>query len=184
MDQAAERVPAQHLDICTQSRWIRMPSRRGLLQCPVRPVDLVMVGVLVQDQSQVPFAGDQHLVQAGGPRTVEPSGAVGHNAEVLINDSADYACIASAIGAAMAATQAQPATRLPRWAGYRAIIWRWALRNLANHAEEDTPVIGNRKLRVRPGTPGSELQVLIQQLDAQPNPHLTRRQKRNCPGLS
>jgi hypothetical protein len=64
MDQAAEPVPGQHLDIRTQNRWIRRPSRRGLLQRPVRPVDVVMVGVLVQDQSQVPFAGDQHPAQA------------------------------------------------------------------------------------------------------------------------
>ncbi len=36
MDQAAEPVPAQDPGICTQSRWIRMPGRRGLLQRPVR----------------------------------------------------------------------------------------------------------------------------------------------------
>ena len=62
MDQAAGPVPAQHLGICTQSRW--MPSRRGLLQRPVRPVEAVMAGVLLQDQSQVRFAGDQRRVQA------------------------------------------------------------------------------------------------------------------------
>jgi hypothetical protein len=44
MDQAAEPVPAQRLGICTQGRWIRIPSRRGLLQRPVRPVVFVLVG--------------------------------------------------------------------------------------------------------------------------------------------
>ena len=59
MDQAAGPVPAQQLDMCTQSRWIPMPSRRGVLQCPVRPWTLSgrCTGL---GKSQVRYAGDQH----------------------------------------------------------------------------------------------------------------------------
>jgi hypothetical protein len=35
-----------------------------LVECPVRPTGAVIVEVLAQDQPQVPFAGDQHQVQA------------------------------------------------------------------------------------------------------------------------
>jgi hypothetical protein len=37
---------------------------RVLLQYPVRSMAAVMIDVLAQDQPQVPFAGDQHPVQA------------------------------------------------------------------------------------------------------------------------
>jgi hypothetical protein len=42
------------------------------VQRPVRPAGVVMVGVLAEDQLQVPFAGDQHPVQAR-TRVVSPS---------------------------------------------------------------------------------------------------------------
>jgi hypothetical protein len=37
---------------------------RILLQRPMRPVSVVMTGVLAQDQPQVPLTGNQHLVEA------------------------------------------------------------------------------------------------------------------------
>ena len=40
------------------------PGRRALVQRPVRPMDVVVIDVLTQDQPQVSFAGDQHPVQA------------------------------------------------------------------------------------------------------------------------
>ena len=43
---------------------MRAPGRRVLLRCPVRAMLVVVIGVLAQDQPQVPFAGDQHPVQA------------------------------------------------------------------------------------------------------------------------
>ena len=45
-------------------RRMSPPCGRVLLQCPVRPMAIVMIDVLAQDQPQVPFAGDQHPVQA------------------------------------------------------------------------------------------------------------------------
>ena len=41
-----------------------MPGGRALVQRPVRPVCVVVIDVLINDQSQVPFAGDQHPVEA------------------------------------------------------------------------------------------------------------------------
>jgi len=38
--------------------WMDAPGGRTLLQRPVRPMSVVMVGVLSQDQPQVPFAAD------------------------------------------------------------------------------------------------------------------------------
>jgi hypothetical protein len=73
MDQAAEPVPAQNPDVCARSGWMRTPGRRALLQRPVRPVGVVMVGVLIKDQPQVPFAGDQHPVQALAACAGDPS---------------------------------------------------------------------------------------------------------------
>jgi hypothetical protein len=46
MDQTAETVPAQNLDAGARSGLNRTPGRRGLLQRPVRAVQVLMVGVL------------------------------------------------------------------------------------------------------------------------------------------
>ena len=64
MDQAAEPVPPQHPDIRAWSRWMRTPCGRVLLERPVWPVRFVVIDVLIKDQPQVPFARDQHPVQA------------------------------------------------------------------------------------------------------------------------
>jgi hypothetical protein len=64
VDHAAEPVPAQNAHIGHFDRRIRAPVGRLLLQRPVRTVRIVMIGVLAKDQAQVPFAGDQHPVQA------------------------------------------------------------------------------------------------------------------------
>ena len=59
-----------------------MPGRRPLRQRPMRPVRVVVIGVLAEDQPQVPLVGDQHPVQAlaGDPsfrdRSHEAPGAV------------------------------------------------------------------------------------------------------------
>ena len=47
--------------------------RRVLLQRPVRSVAVVVIGVLTQDQPQVPLAGDQHPVQALAAGTGDPA---------------------------------------------------------------------------------------------------------------
>jgi hypothetical protein len=46
MDQAAEPVPAQNAHTGHFRSRMRVPSGRVLLQCPVRPVRVVMIGVL------------------------------------------------------------------------------------------------------------------------------------------
>ena len=55
-------------------RWADAPpGGRVLLQRPVRPVDVVVAGVLAEDQPQVPSAGDQHPVQALAPGAGHPA---------------------------------------------------------------------------------------------------------------
>ena len=49
-------------------------GRRVLGQGPVRPVAVVVIGILGQDQPRVPFPGDRHPVQALAASTV-PVGA-------------------------------------------------------------------------------------------------------------
>ena len=57
MDQAAEPVPAQNTP-APSLPWADAPSGGWvLLQRPVRPMDVVVVGVLAEDQPQVPSAG-------------------------------------------------------------------------------------------------------------------------------
>jgi hypothetical protein len=71
-DQAAEPVPAENLDVCAWSRWLPTSGRRALLQRPVRTMLVVVIDVLAEDQSQVPFAGYQHPVQALAAGTGDP----------------------------------------------------------------------------------------------------------------
>ena len=52
------------------------PGGRILLQRPVRPMSVVMIGVLTKDQPQVPFVGDQHLVQALSAGAAHPALAI------------------------------------------------------------------------------------------------------------
>ena len=51
----------------------RPPGRRVLVQRPVRPMRIVVIDILTGDQPQVPFAGDQHLVQALAAGTGDPA---------------------------------------------------------------------------------------------------------------
>jgi hypothetical protein len=44
-----------------------------LVQRPVRPMRIVVIDVLTEDQPQVPFAGDQHLAQALAAGTGDPA---------------------------------------------------------------------------------------------------------------
>jgi hypothetical protein len=59
---------------CPSLPWADAPSDGWvLLQRPVRPMDVVVVGVLAEDQPQVPSAGDQYPVQALAPGAVHPA---------------------------------------------------------------------------------------------------------------
>ena len=73
MDQAAEPVAAQNAHTGHFGRRMQAPGGRFLLQCPVRPVSVVVIGVLAEDQPQVPLTGDQQAVQALAAGTDNPS---------------------------------------------------------------------------------------------------------------
>jgi hypothetical protein len=51
---------------------MRTPGGRVVLQCPMWPMNVVLIDVLIKDQSQVPLAGDQHPVQALAPGAGDP----------------------------------------------------------------------------------------------------------------
>jgi hypothetical protein len=57
--QDAEPVPAKNPDVWAQDGWMRTPRRRALLHCPVRPVGVVVIGLLAENEPEMPFAGDQ-----------------------------------------------------------------------------------------------------------------------------
>lgn len=63
--------PPQNTDVCSRSGRMRTTGKRVLLQCPVWPGRVAMVGVFIKGQPQVPLAGGQHPVQlaadAGDP---------------------------------------------------------------------------------------------------------------------
>jgi hypothetical protein len=63
-DQATEPITVQNPDAGIRSGRNRMPGRRPLMQRPMRPMRVVMIGVLAEDQPQLPLVGDQHPVQA------------------------------------------------------------------------------------------------------------------------
>ena len=73
MNQAAEPVPAHNTSTRLFAGRMHPPGGRVLLQRPVRPMDVVVVGVLAEDQPQVPSAGDQHPVQALAPGAGHPA---------------------------------------------------------------------------------------------------------------
>ena len=73
VDQAAEPVSAHNAYTGHFRRRVRAPCGRVLLQCPMRPVDVVVIGVLAEDQPQVPLTGDQQAVQALAAGTDNPS---------------------------------------------------------------------------------------------------------------
>ena len=54
-------------------RRMRTTGGRVLPQCPARAMRVVVVGVLAQDQPQVPFAGDQNPVQARAAGAADPA---------------------------------------------------------------------------------------------------------------
>lgn len=58
MDQPAEPVSSEDARARYGCGRIRPPGRRVLLRRPVRPVRAVVTGVLIENQPQVPFAGD------------------------------------------------------------------------------------------------------------------------------
>ena len=65
MDQAVKPVPAQNVQYWFFfDRRTRASGGRLFLRRPVRPMRIVVIGVLAEDQPQVPFASDQHPVQA------------------------------------------------------------------------------------------------------------------------
>jgi hypothetical protein len=71
-DQAADSVTPHYPYIGAWSRWMRASGRRALLQRPMGPMSVV-VGVLAQNESQVPFAGDQQPIQALAAGTADPA---------------------------------------------------------------------------------------------------------------
>ena len=62
MDRAAEPVAAENPDVCPESGLMRAPGRRTLLQRPVRTVGVIVIDVLIKDQSQVALAGNEHPI--------------------------------------------------------------------------------------------------------------------------
>ena len=58
-DEATQPVPPQNAHARQCRGWMRASGGRILLQRPVRPVAVVVIGVLAEDQAQVPFAGNQ-----------------------------------------------------------------------------------------------------------------------------
>jgi hypothetical protein len=73
VDQAAEPVPPQNPDTCAWGGRTLASGGWVLVQRPVRPMGVAMVDVLAEDQLQVPFAGDQHPVQALVAGTGDPA---------------------------------------------------------------------------------------------------------------
>ena len=72
VDQAAEPIPPKDPGACAESRWMHAPGGRVLPQRPVRPVAVVVIGVLAEDQPLVPLAGDQHPVRAFAADAADP----------------------------------------------------------------------------------------------------------------
>ena len=72
MNQTAEPVPPQDPDILAHSGRMLTPSGRPLAQRPVRTMNVIVLDILTQDQSQVPLTRYQHPVQAVTPCTCNP----------------------------------------------------------------------------------------------------------------
>jgi len=72
-DDAAETVSPQNTHAAHFYGWMETPGGRILLQRPVRTMSVVMIGVLAEDQPQVPFADDQHPVQALAAGAAHPA---------------------------------------------------------------------------------------------------------------
>lgn len=62
VDQTAKSVSPQDADSRRFCWWIGSPSGRILVQRSVWPVGVVVVGVLAQDEPQMPFTDDQQLI--------------------------------------------------------------------------------------------------------------------------
>jgi hypothetical protein len=73
VDEAAEPILPENARIRDGCGWVRTPGGRVLVQRPVRPVAVVVIDVLAEDQPQVPFTGDQHLVQALAASASDPA---------------------------------------------------------------------------------------------------------------
>ena len=50
-----------------------MPGRRALLQRPVRPMSVIVIDVLAENEPEMPFARDQRPVQAFAARAGDPA---------------------------------------------------------------------------------------------------------------
>jgi hypothetical protein len=72
-DEVAETVSPQNTHVAHFYGWMETPGGRILPQRPVRPMLVVMIGVLTEDQPQVPFAGEQHPVQALAAGATHPA---------------------------------------------------------------------------------------------------------------
>jgi len=83
-DQAAWPVPAHYPDACARSGRMRTRGGWPLVQCPVRPAGVVVIGVLAEDKPQVPLACDQHPVWSFGRIALIFRGDQARDAELLM----------------------------------------------------------------------------------------------------
>jgi hypothetical protein len=77
MDQPTKAISSQDLPSGCQANWLAGPKRRCLPQCPVRAVQVVVVGVLGQHRHQLPTSEDEHPVQQLPPDAAHPPLCVG-----------------------------------------------------------------------------------------------------------
>jgi hypothetical protein len=68
VDQAAKPISAEDPDVSSPCGRMSTPGRRTVVQRPVGAVRVI--GILAQDQPQVPLAGDQQPVLASGATQV------------------------------------------------------------------------------------------------------------------
>ena len=90
MDDAAEAVPSENAHIRHGCGWTGTPGGRDLVQCPVRPVAVVVICVPAEDEPQVLFAGDQSRLNRGDRTEAEAEKATSargaeKGAQVLIS---------------------------------------------------------------------------------------------------
>jgi hypothetical protein len=73
VDQAAEPVAPQHANTRAFCRRTGSPGGRILVQRPVWPVGVVVIGVLTKDEPQMLFPDDQHLIKALTAGAADPA---------------------------------------------------------------------------------------------------------------
>jgi len=64
VDQAAKPVPPQNPNTRALHGWMPASAGRVLVQRPVLPMAVKVIGVFTEDQPEMPFVGNQHPVRA------------------------------------------------------------------------------------------------------------------------